>query len=189
MIREKLLLVGAGGFGRVVLEHATKEYDCAFIDDGVAIGTNVCGAPVIGKISDLEELHKDYYLLVVTIGNNTLREQIYGKARNFGYTFPNIIDSSSYISEFATIGSGCIILNNAVIQNGSCVGDGVILNPGVEIHHDSIIGNYVLIYTNTVIRSLATVGDRAHIGSTLTICNEAIVHPDEVISDGQSVCK
>lgn len=34
---EKLLLVGAGGFGRVVLEHAIELYDCAFLDDGDAV--------------------------------------------------------------------------------------------------------------------------------------------------------
>ena len=33
-MKEKLLLVGAGGLGRVVSEHAGKIYDCAFLDDG-----------------------------------------------------------------------------------------------------------------------------------------------------------
>ena len=65
-MRDKLLLVGAGGFGRVVLEHAVLEYDCAFIDDGPEIGTLVNGTPVIGR---------------------------------------------------TTIGKGCVILNNAVVQN------------------------------------------------------------------------
>lgn len=48
---EKLLLVGAGGFGRVVLEHASALYDCAFLDDGDA--SIVDGIPVIGKTGDL----------------------------------------------------------------------------------------------------------------------------------------
>lgn len=34
----KLLLVGAGGFGRVVLEHAIKQYKCALVDDGQELG-------------------------------------------------------------------------------------------------------------------------------------------------------
>lgn len=32
-MKEKLLLVGAGGFGRIAMEHAVREYDCFFIDD------------------------------------------------------------------------------------------------------------------------------------------------------------
>ena len=35
--REKLLIVGCGGFGRVVSEYARKEYDCAFVDDGMFV--------------------------------------------------------------------------------------------------------------------------------------------------------
>ena len=52
-MREKLLLVGAGGFGRVVLEHASKKYECAFLDDGPEVGTVIDGVTVIGKTGEL----------------------------------------------------------------------------------------------------------------------------------------
>ena len=35
MSKERLLLVGAGGFGRMVAEQAMFRYDCAFVDDVV----------------------------------------------------------------------------------------------------------------------------------------------------------
>ena len=184
---EKLLLVGAGGFGRVVLEHASQNYDCFFVDD--ADVDEVDGTPVIGKINDLDQLFEEYKKLIVTIGNNQLREKIYIQAGDIGYTFPNIIVSSAYISPRACVGAGSVILNNVVIQNNAKVGNGVILNPGVEIHHDSEIGNNVLIYTNSVIRSLAKIGDRAHIGSTLTISNEVIVPEDTIVRDGETIRK
>ena len=38
MSKEKLLLVGAGGFGRMVAEQAMLQYDCAFVDDGQPVG-------------------------------------------------------------------------------------------------------------------------------------------------------
>ena len=186
---KKLLLVGAGGFGRVVLEHASQEYECVFVDDGPKLDTEINGCKVIGRISDIEKLHDEYELLIVTIGNNKLRERIYRTAENIGYRFPNIIVPSVYISPYAKIGSGCVILNNVVIQNNAKVGNGVILNPGVEIHHDSEIGNNVLIYTNTVVRSLTKVGERAHLGSTLTISNKVVVPDDAIIDDGATVGK
>lgn len=186
---EKLLLVGAGGFGRVVLEHAAKEYDCAFLDDGVDVGTIINGAPVIGNTDDLRLLYPEYKLLLVTIGNNALRERIYVEATTLGYTTPNIIASSAYISPQATLGVGCVILNNAVIQNNAKCGDGCILNPGVELHHDSSVGNYCLIYTNSVVRSLTNVGNRVWIGSTATISTGATVPDDSVVEDGEVVRK
>lgn len=188
-MEEKVLLVGAGGFGRVVMEHAQQICKCSFVDDGFRIGDEVCGTLVVGHIDDLEKLYPEYNKLIVTIGNNKLRERIYGLAKSIGYDFPNIICKSAYVSPFAKIGRGCVILNNAVVQNNSTVGNGVILNPGVEIHHDSQVDDYSLIYTNSVVRSLAKVGKRAWIGSTLTIGNEVIIPDDAKIEDGRTVLK
>ena len=180
---EKLLLVGAGGFGRVVLEHVSAFYDCAFLDDGdVSI---VDGVPVIGKTGDMASFYPEYKRLLVTIGNSKLRERLYKEAASIGYTFPSIIHPSAYVSPHACIGNGCVILNNAVVQNNAKCGDGCILNPGVELHHDSTIGSYCLVYTNSVVRSLTHVGDRVWIGSTATVSTSAIVPDDAIIGDGE----
>ena len=188
-MRDKLLLVGAGGFGRVVLEPAIQEYDCAFIDDGPEIGTLVNGVPVIGRTTELEKFISEYKLLLVAIGNNKLREKIYKDAESIGYDFPNIIDPSAYISPFASVGKGCVILNNAVVQNNAKIGNGTILNSGVEAHHDSFIDDYCLIYANSVVRALTHVGKRVRIGSTVTISTGASVADDADIEDGSVVKK
>ena len=182
---EKLLLVGAGGFGRVVLEHASGIYDCAFLDDGEA--KVVDGVPVIVKTYDMAAFYPEYKMLLVTIGNNKLRERLYKQAAEIGYAFPNIIHPSAYVSPHAHIGTGCVILNNAVIQNNARCGDGCILNPGVELHHDSSIGSYCLIYTNSVVRSLTHVGDRVWIGSNATVSTSASVQDDGRVEDGETI--
>lgn len=187
MSKEKLLLVGAGGFGRMVAEQAMRQYDCAFVDDGQAIGTSIYGVPVVGGIADLPELRKDYSLLVVGIGNNKFRAQIYGKAKELGYSFPNIAAPSAYISPFAKLGCGCVILQNVCIQSGASVGSGVLLNAGTEVHCDAAIGDYALVYANSVIRTGAVVGKQARIGSNCTICNNATVPDGEDIPDCTAV--
>ena len=186
-MKDKLLLVGAGGFGRVVLEHASKEYDCAFVDDGKAVGELVDGVPVVGGLADIDYLFGEYRKLIVVIGNNSLREKVYKEAADTGYEFPNIVVPSAYLSPHATIGSGCVILNNAVVQNGAVLGDGVILNPGVEAHQDSTIGNNVLVYANSVIRSLTNIGDRAWIGCNVSIGTGVTVPEDARVEDGTVV--
>ncbi len=186
-MKEKLLLVGAGGFGRVVLEHARLKYDCAFVDDGFEIGALINGAEVVGKINDINKLYGKYKKIIVVIGNNTLREKISKEAECIGYTFPNIILDSAYVSPYATVGIGCIFLNHVIIQNNAKIGNGVILNPGVEVHNDSMVEDYVLIYTNSVVRTYAHVGKRAHIGSTLTIGNGVIVPDDSIVENGHSL--
>ena len=184
---EKLLIIGAGGFGRIVLEHARQEYECSFIDDGVSVGTEICGCKVIGATNDLQNLFSDYKKAVVAIGNNILREKLYQEAKKIGFNIPNIICSSVYCSPYSKIGEGCVFLNNVVVQNGSFIGNGVILNPGVEIHHDCKVGNFVLIYANSVIRALAEIGDRAWIGSNLSVSNGMKVCEDTIIENGKTI--
>ena len=183
-MKDKLLLVGAGGLGRVTLEHAMEKYQCSFVDDSYPVGMEICGAPVVGAIADLPALRKEYQLLVVTIGNNALREKLYAQADALDYEFPNILARTAYVSPFAQLGWGCILLNNAVVQNGVQVGNGSILNVGAEAHHDCTIDDFTLIYTNSVIRTGVTVGKRAKIGSTVTVSNFAAVPEDAVVPDG-----
>lgn len=182
----KLLIVGAGGFGRVTLEHASRQFDCAFVDDGQAVGTVVDGVEVVGGSSDLQRLHDEagFDQLIVTIGNNKLRED---KAKALGYSFPNIVCSSAYISPHAQIGCGCVLLNNVVVQNGGHVGDGVLLNPGVEVHNDAFVDDYALIYTNSVVRALAHVGKRVRMGSNVSISNNVNVADDSDIPNGTTL--
>ena len=187
MSKEKLLLVGAGGFGRMVAEQAILQYDCAFVDDGQPAGTEICGIPVVGDLADLPELRKEYGLLVVGIGNNQFRAQVYEKAKALGYAFPNIVAPSAYISPYAKLGRGCVVLQNACVQNGASVGNSVLLNAGTEVHCDATVGDYALIYTSSVIRTGATVGKFARIGSNCTICNNATVLDGTDVSDCTAV--
>ena len=163
------------------------QYDCAFVDDGQVVGTEICGIPVVGKISDVPKLHTNYKLLVVGIGNNKFRAQVYEKAKELGYAFLNIIAPSAYISPYAKLGCGCVILQNACVQNSAVVGNGVLLNAGTEVHCDAAVGDYALIYTNSVIRTGAAVGSYVRIGSNCTACNDAAVSDGADIPDCTAV--
>mgnify|MGYP002674565395 FL=1 len=161
----------------MVAEQAMLQYDCAFVDDGQPAGIEICDIPVVGGLADLPELRKEYGLLVVGIGNNQFRSQVYEKAKALGYAFPNIIAPSAYISPYAKFGCGCVVLQNACVQNGASVGNGVLLNAGTEVHCDAAVGDYTLIYTNSVVRTGAIVGNLARIGSNCTISNN-VTMPD-----------
>ena len=187
MSKEKLLLVGAGGFGRMAAEQAMLQYNCAFVDDGQPVGDEICGIPVIGGVDDLPELRKEYSLLVVGIGNNRFRAQVYEKAKALGFAFPNIVAPSAYISPFAEVGCGCVLMQNACVQNGASVGNGVLLNAGTEVHCGGTVGDYVLLYTNSTIRTGAKVRRYARVGGNVTVCNNATVPEEADIPDCTAV--
>ena len=183
----KLLIVGAGGFGRMAAEAAAKEYDCAFVDDGQRPGTVLCGVPVVGSVADLPRLREDYDCLAVAVGSNAFRKRVYAQARALGYRCPNLIAPSAYVSPYARMGWGCVVMQNACIQNGAAVGSGVILNAGTEIHCGASVGDFALLYTNSVVRTGGTVGTLARVGSCCVICGGASVPEGADIPDCTAV--
>ena len=183
MSKEKLLLIGAGGFGRVVSELARRQYDCAFVDDGIEADSVICDIPVVGHTDDIKKLFSEYKKAVITIGNNSVRENIYITLKDTGYQLPNLISDTAYISPYAKFGEGCVILNHVMIQNGSVLGNCCLLNPGVELHQDCTVNDFVTIYTNSVIRTYATVGKGVRIGSNTTICVNATVEEGTDVLD------
>ena len=185
---KKLLIIGAGGLGKMTLEIAQSlGYDCFFVDDNKSTNAKVCGANVVGKISDLEILKTAYTHFVVAIGDNKVRETIANLCIGLGMTYTSIISPLSYISKFSHLGNGCIIMPFATIQNGSDVGIGTVLCSHSEIHHDACVGNFCVVYPNSVIRTFARVGERVKCGSNVSIGNNACVENDYVVGDGSTL--
>lgn len=112
----------------MVSELDRQTYDCAFVDDGAEIDAIIYDAPVIGRTADLQTLFAEYQKLVA-VGNNAVREHVCDMAKRIGYGFPNLVSSSAYITPYAKLGRGCVVLNNAVVQNGSTIGNGAVINP------------------------------------------------------------
>lgn len=177
-MREKLLIVGAGAFGRLTLEQAIEKYDCAFIDDNRLIGEEINRIKVVGAIKDLTSLFGEYTKIVISIGNNSIREKIYNEAKIVGYNFPNIISSTAYISPRAYIGEGCVMLDYVVIQKNVRVGNATIIKPEVKICHDSIVGSFCSVYTKSEIRSYAQISNGIKLGSKVIVKNKSIVIKD-----------
>lgn len=182
---EKLLIIGAGGLGRMTMEAACDHYDCYFVDDNFQIDDEICGVKVVGKVIDLAYLKNDFYNAIVAIGNNKFREQLSNLLIEYGYNIPNIFNSTAYVSEFASFGYGCVVLSNASIQNGAHIGNGVVITANVEVHHDSSINDYALIYSNSTIRTYAKIGKRVKIGSNVSISNNIAIEDDCVIENGE----
>ena len=181
---EKLLIIGAGGLGRMTMEAASNKYECFFVDDAYENGNVICNTTVVGKIKDLPDLVKLYKNAIVAIGNNALRESLTNYIVNLRYDVPSIISDKSYISKYSSIGKGSIILPMSCIQNGCSIGCGAVITSLVEIHHDSKIGNYSLIYSNSTIRTNAIVGNKVKIGSNVSVGNDVEIIDDSIIVDG-----
>lgn len=162
-MKKNLLIVGAGGHGKVVLDMA-KSMECyneiAFLDDKNAIGKEILDCPIIGTTKDLALFKDKFEDVAIAIGNNDIRISIGHEAIKMGYNLPIISHRSSIISSYSSIGKGTIIMPNVVINADSKIGELVILNTASIIEHDCVIEDGVHISYGAILGSNVKVGKK-----------------------------
>ncbi|MCX7883735.1 MAG: acetyltransferase [Caloramator sp.] len=181
-----LLILGAGGHGKVVLEAAESKKrweSISFLDDNLK--DTVLGYPVLGRIDEYEKFITEYNFAFAAIGNNKLRLELIEKLKTAGYNIPTITHPSSYVSRYATIGEGTIILSSAVINTGSVIGKGCIININSCIDHDCNIGDGTHICSGAVVRSMVSIGRLCYIGAGAVVKSSSRIEDGIRVEDGE----
>lgn len=164
-MKNKLLIIGASGHGKVVADVALKMnkwQSIAFLDDNESVKLSM-GIEVIGKSADAFN-YIDNYDLFVGIGNNSIREQIQGKLEAEGASLPTLIHPSAVIGEQVELGVGTVVMAGAVINCCTTIRKGCIINTGSTIDHDNVIEDYVHISPGVHLAGTVKVGRGTWLG-------------------------
>ena len=146
-----VLILGAGGHGRVIAEVATSlGYEVSFLDDKP-------GQNVVGRIDEVEEFKDKFDAFFVGIGNNNLRRVLQDRLYGLGVSIATLISPSAIVSPSAVIGAGTVIEPGAIINTGVKIGQGCIVSIGSIIDHDSILGDFSHVNTGAICMSGAHV--------------------------------
>lgn len=188
--KNDLLIIGAGGHGRVVADIALKMNrwkKIYFLDDDESIKT-IIGIEVIGKSNDAFIYISDYDIFVA-IGNNRIREKIQSQLEKVGASIPTLIHPRSIIGEAVEIGIGTTIMAGAIINSCSKIGKGCIINTGATIDHDNIIKDYVHISPGVHISGNVEIAKRTWIGIGASVSNNVSITSNCIVGAGAVVIK
>ncbi len=167
-MNKKLLIIGAGGHGKVVADTAEQSAcwsGIVFIDDGCLKPSFLLQWPVLGTSQDiLPKLQPTQYDAAVAIGHNQTRAQWLHKLMVLGFHLPIIQHPQSYISPHAHIGTGTVVFAQAVINIGANIGMGCIINTAASVDHDCRLGNHIHISPGAHLAGQTTVGDYSWLG-------------------------
>ncbi len=195
-MRLKVLLIGAGGHCKVILDLLlkSKEFDViGIIDLKECIGSNIFGVPIIGTDLDLPKFYKNgvkyCFISVGSVGDPNLRVKLYGLARKSGFKFPNLIHPSALVSPRATLGDGNYIAPGVVINAGTQIGNNCILNTGAIIEHDCKLGDFVHISPGSVLSGGVCVGNNSHIGIGSLVIQNLKIGEKTIIGAGSVITK
>lgn len=182
----RLIIVGAGGHGKVIADNAVKNgyTDICFIDD--SLKGECLGFPVIGTVSETESFNDGKTDFVIGIGNNETRKNI---AEKFDVNWATLIHPSAKISLNVTIGKGTVVMAGAVVNVCAEVGKHCIINSNAVVEHDNVIGDYVHISPGVALGGTVSIGDCSHIGIGATVINNISVCRNCVIGAGSVVVR
>ena len=186
----KIAIVGASGHGKVIADIALLNgYDeVAFLDDNPAVKT-VGEFQVVGSSADSDEFINKGYDFIVAIGNAAIRERIQKGLMQQGARVVSLIHPSASIAYDAIIGTGSVVMANAVINPGTTVGMGCIINTCASIDHDNYIGDFSHISVGTHTAGTVNIGKRCWLGIGAVVSNNISICDDAFIGAGAVVVK
>ncbi|MGQ4001543.1 acetyltransferase [Francisellaceae bacterium CB299] len=188
---KNLLIIGAGGHGKVVYDIAESTCRFAsifFLDDGVSIG-KFYKSEIIGSSLDINK-YRDDYSFIVAVGSNAIREKIQSKLIDIhNARIETLVHSSAVILTSAKIGVGTVVMPNVVVNSDTKIGKGAILNTASVIEHDCNIGKFCHISPNATVCGTVDIGDKSWIGAGATIINNLNICDDAIIGAGSVVVK
>jgi sugar O-acyltransferase (sialic acid O-acetyltransferase NeuD family) len=164
----RLLIVGAGGHGRVVADAAEASAsgwtEIAFLDDRYPDLSLSGGWKVVGTLDDLPRLVQSYEACIAATGNPRLRLDLLDRSKAAGFTIPVIVHPRATISRYSRLQPGSLVAAGGVVNIGSDVGVGCIINTGATVDHDCRLGAGVHVCPGAHLAGGVTVGTRTWFG-------------------------
>ena len=186
---DNLIIIGAGGHGRVIADIAQKlgSYKkIAFLDDGnEKVSMNL---PVIGKTNEIEKYinSSDFF---VAVGNSKVRETFIERLLSMGANIPALIHPSAIIGSCVEIGLGTAIMAGVVINPCVKIGKGVIVNTCSSIDHDCIVKDYCHLAVGVHVAGTVEIGKYTWMGAGAIVKNNVIICAECMIGAGAVVVK
>lgn len=184
----RLLIIGAGGHGRVVADAALCAgwREVAFLDDDSSLGESG-GLPVLGPASSATDYRGGEF--IVAIGNADLRQRQQTTLESWGLPIATIVHPSAVVASSAVIRVGSVVLAGAVVNAGARIGRGCIVNTSASIDHDCVVGDFCHISVGAHLAGTVSLGDRSWIGIGAVVSNDLGVCADCVVGASAAVVR
>jgi sugar O-acyltransferase (sialic acid O-acetyltransferase NeuD family) len=204
---KSVVIVGAGGFGREVLEifkDNNKESDIwdilGFIDDNRELEDKLInGYPVLGGLDWLKKHGVDGYGCVCAVGTSGMRKEVVQRLDKISVNYVNAIHPSVIMSDSVHLGHDVIICAGSILTVNIKIGDHVHINLNSTVGHDAVIepfctispavsinghnrlGEGVFVGTGAVFNQEVSVGDWTTVGAGAVVVGDI---PERVVAVG-----
>jgi len=181
-----LLVLGAGGHGRVVCDAALRaarwssvsatDRDPARCSGEILPGVRL--APPGPALATAAAVH-------LAIGNAEARQ---AESKAVGaHRLATVVHPDASVSPFAALAAGCFVGARAVVAPGASLGVAVIVNHGAVVDHDVAVGDFSHIAPGATLGGGASIGCRVLVGAGASVLPGISVCDDATIGAGAVV--
>ncbi|PPB70945.1 acetyltransferase [Campylobacter hyointestinalis subsp. hyointestinalis] len=186
---ENIVLVGGGGHCKSVIDviELQGNFDIFGIVDNQNVGNSVLHHKIIGQDGDLKSIFKECKKAIVCVGqikSPEPRARLFELLKKIGFELPVIISPLAYVSKYASIEEGSIIMHHALVNSNAKIGKNCIINTKALIEHDAIIGDNCHISTASVVNGGTRIEKNSFFGSNSMARENIKIDENSVIGGG-----
>ncbi|WP_147916081.1 NeuD/PglB/VioB family sugar acetyltransferase [Ruania zhangjianzhongii] len=199
MTAHPLVIVGAGGFGREVVEivRAVNRVRPSWRLLGVADD-----APSAESLESLERSRTRFLGavdaslhavgaatdVIIAVGDPQLRSQIVRRLPQAA-SYGTAIHPDATVAESVQIGAGCVVAAGARLSVDITLGDHVQVDQNVTIGHDSTVGSFTRLNPAACLSGGVQIGESCYIGANATVLQNLHLEPHATIGAGAVVVR
>jgi sugar O-acyltransferase (sialic acid O-acetyltransferase NeuD family) len=195
--RKNIVIIGAGGFGRELLDildacnAAGQDYGVLgyVVDSQYSLpGTVVNSKPVLGGFDWLSEHASEVYA-VCGVGLPQLRLRLVERAQERGVRFCSVIHPAAIVTRWVTIGEGVVIAAGCIVTNGIRIGNHVHINLSCTIGHDAVLEDFVTLAPGVHVSGNVTLSAGCYVGTGANIIDKMRVGEWSTVGAGSTIFK
>ena len=191
----KVVIVGAGGFAREVLD-ITQAFDPRQVPYQVrgyvvdqqygTSGTIINGKPILGDIDWLAE-HANEFSVICCVGAPQHRRNLVIRVKELGCRFCNIIHPLALLTPWISLGEGVVITAGCILTNQIKIGNHVHVNLDCTIGHDSVLEDFVTLAPGVHVSGNVNLGEGCYVGTGANIIENIRVGSWSIIGAGSTI--
>lgn len=184
---KKIILIG--GFQEIIELCELAGYEVVGIIDNNP-NTN-CEHAIIGTDSNAYEVFRKYPDIPVAIvpDDPSVRKKLVNHYSAIGFKFENLISPKAILSRSARVGEGVVLQSGVNISANATIGKFVKINTLANIMHDCVVGDFSTVGPNAVLLGRVKVGESSYLGANCTILPEISVGHNVIVGAGAVVTK
>lgn len=193
--KKKLVIVGAGGFGREILAWARQSVQFGvgwtikgFIDDNLdALSSYKTPAAMLGRIADHEPAADEVF--ICALGIPAAKKRCSELLQSRGAQFTQLIHRTVVLGDNVELGMGVVLCPYVVVSGNNRLGTGVAINLHSSVDHDACVGDWSQVNCHCDLTGAVQVGREVFIGSSVSIVPNVTVGDGAYIGAGSVVTR